>query len=176
MPALTLGVETEAQRRQRVSPESHGGYKVNSDSRVSLRAQNAVPLACGSCMMKAQRPGRVTGPFPVSGSLQPGVTSLWRHLRAIWTPPPPASGSLRQSRGIEHIWTAGGSHGTHLGERRGRGGRKPMLPGSQGQSPGPAPESQVSTWVLDLGMCVQVRLCVHMGEHMFMVCVSVPLS
>lgn len=47
-------VETEAQRRQRVSSKSHSGFKVTSDSGIPLGAQNLVPLACCPCIMRAQ--------------------------------------------------------------------------------------------------------------------------
>lgn len=79
---------------------------------------------------------------------------------------PPASGSPRHPKASSTSGQLAGATANIWGREGGRGGRRLMLPGSQGQSPGPAPDSQVSTLVSGLRMCVRIRVCVHMCERM----------
>lgn len=92
-------------------------------------------------------------------------------------PPPPrqASGFLRHPEASSTSGRLAGDTANIWGKREGgrqggRGGRKLRLPGSQGQSPGPGPDTLVSR----LGMCVRVRAYVHVCEFMH-ACVHIGL-
>lgn len=95
------------------------------------------------------------GPFWVSGSSKPGRTSGGNLAT------PSASGSPRHPGASSTSGQLAGATANIWGREGGRGGRKPMLPGSGGQSPGPAPMGQVSALVSGPGTSLHVSVSEH---------------